>query len=384
MTVMKNPPSTKLSDLAHLIVLSLLIIFLLLAVASLWRKAIPHQRLLLSALLFGLGYSACLFLSKLIFSPLGRLISRSINPVTVKQYSSGRDKSLNGVKERETAHAGSSLSQLTEDLRLSREEAKRWSRELEHRVEERTRELSEAQERLIQSARLASLGEMASCIAHEIRNPLAIIATASGYLKRAAADKPAAANESSQVEEQLGIIDTETVRVSKIVDGLLRFSRISTSSSHPPRLVNINEMMEEALSQAVQGSGLPEIEVVKELTSSLPGIKIDPAELQQAFLNIIQNAVQAMPNGGNLTIVTKPGVEPNCLEISFTDTGCGIAEENIEKVFHPFFTSKDFGEGTGLGLAIAEGIVKRAGGDIKAESKIGEGTVFTVYLPMNE
>ena len=146
--MMREPLPTKLSYLAYLIVLSLLIIFLLLATAGLWGKAVPYQRLLLSALLFGLGYLACLFLSKLIFSPLGRLVRRSTNP--------GRDKSLKGVQERETAHAGSSLSQLTEDLRLSREEVKRWNRELEHRVEERTRELSEAQERLIQSARLAS------------------------------------------------------------------------------------------------------------------------------------------------------------------------------------------------------------------------------------
>ncbi len=362
--MMKNPPSTKLSDLAYLIVLSLLAILLLLAVASLWQKDIPHGRLLLAVLLFGLGYLACLYLSKLIFSPLGRLISRTINPVTVKhsrgsavgQYSSGRDKSLNGVKGKETAQAGSSLMELMEDLQLSREEAKRWNRELE---------------------------KMASSIAHEIRNPLAVMATASGYLKRAATShKPLDANESSQVEEQLGIIDKEIERVSKIVDGLLRFSRVSTSPSHP-RLVNINEMVEEALSQLSQGGGLEGIEVVKEFTSSLPRVKIDPAELQQAFLNIIQNAVQAMPNGGNLTVATKPAGEANCVEISFTDTGCGIAEENIEKIFEPFFTSKNFGDGTGLGLAIASGIVKRAGGKIKAESKIGRGTVFTVYLPVS-
>ena len=353
---MKNPPSTKLSDLAYLIVLSLLAILLLLAVASLWQKDIRHGRLLSAVLLFGLGYLACLYLSKLIFSPLGRLISRTINPVTVKQYSSGRDKSLNGVKGKETAQAGSSLMELMEDLQLSREEAKRWNRELE---------------------------KMASSIAHEIRNPLAVMATASGYLKRAATShKPLDANESSQVEEQLGIIDKEIERVSKIVDGLLRFSRVSTSPSHP-KLVNINEMVEEALAQAIQGGGLEGIEVVKEFTSSLPRVKIDPAEFQQAFLNIIQNAVQAMPNGGNLTMATKPARETNCLEISFADTGCGIAPENMEKVFQPFFTSKDFGEGTGLGLAIAEGIVKRAGGEIKAESKIGKGTVFTIYLPMN-
>ncbi|MCD5391080.1 ATP-binding protein [candidate division NPL-UPA2 bacterium] len=422
---MKNPSSTKLSELAYLVILSLLAVFLLLAIASLWQKAIPHQRLLLAVLLFGLGYLACLYLSKLIFSPLGRLISRTVNPV--------RDKSLNGVRGKETAQAGSSLRELMEDLQLSREEAKRWNRELE---------------------------KMASSIAHEIRNPLAVMATASGYLKRVAprsaakhtakgsavrqyplgardnqvgnpsvdsgrrearpertppeavpvavaaplgavplrwsstgqrpvgservatSHKPLDANESSQVEEQLGIIDREIERVSKIVDGLLRFSRVSTSPSHP-RLVNINEMVEEALSQLSQGGGLEGIEVVKEWTSSLPRVKIDPAELQQAFLNIIQNAVQAMPNGGNLTIATKPAGETNCLEISFADTGCGIAPENMEKVFQPFFTSKDFGEGTGLGLAIAEGIVKRAGGEIKAESKLGKGTVFTVYLPLN-
>lgn len=340
MTAMKSSPFTKLSDLAYLIVLSLLIIFLVLALASLCPprggKDIPHGRLLLAVLLFGLGYLSCLYLSRLIFSPLKRLIGRS--------------------KGRETVRAGSSLRELMEDLRVSREEAKKWNQEL---------------------------GQMASSIAHEIRNPLAIISTAGGYLKKVAVSpKPLGGSESSQVQEQLGIIDREIGRVGKIVDGLLRFSRASTSPSHP-ELVNINEMAEEALSQLSQGGGLQGgIEVAKNFTPSLPRVRIDPAELQQAFLNIIQNACQAMPNGGDLTIATRLGVEPNCLEISFTDTGCGIAEENMEKVFQPFFTSKNFGEGTGLGLAIAEGIVKRAGGKIKAESKPEKDTVFTIYLPI--
>ncbi len=381
--MMKNAPSTKLSELAYLVILSLLAVFLLLAVASLCPKgkAIPHQRLLLAILIFSLGYLACLYFSKLIFSPLKRMISRAVNPV--------RDKSLNEVKGKETAQVSSSLSELMEGLRLSREEAKRWNQELECRVEERTKQLREAQERLIQSARLASLGEMASSIAHEIRNPLAVIATAGGYLKRVAAShEPPTADESSQVEEQLGIMDGEIERVGKIVDGLLRFSRVSISPSHPPRLVNINEMVEEALSQAIQGGGLEGIEVVKEWTFSLPSVRIDPSELQQAFLNIIQNAAQAMPQGGTLTIATRLSANtehqtPNTVKISFTDTGCGIARENMEKVFEPFFTTKDFGEGTGLGLAIADGIVKRAGGGIKAESNLGKGTVFTIYLPLN-
>jgi two-component system NtrC family sensor kinase len=124
------------------------------------------------------------------------------------------------------------------------------------------------------------------------------------------------------------------------------------------------------------------VSLVERLADSLPLINGHPSQLQQVFTNLILNAVQAMPEGGTLTLASRMRQDLNAVEISFTDTGKGISEENLDKIFEPFFTTKKVGEGTGLGLSVSYGLIKNHGGEIKVKGKKDQGTTFTVILPI--
>jgi two-component system NtrC family sensor kinase len=126
------------------------------------------------------------------------------------------------------------------------------------------------------------------------------------------------------------------------------------------------------------------VNLTQELADSLPQINGHSGQLQQVFTNLVLNAVQAMPGGGSLTVASGMGGDRKTVRISFTDTGVGISEENLDKIFEPFFTSKKVGEGTGLGLSVSYGLIKNHGGEIKVKSGVGRGTTFTVILPVRE
>jgi len=252
------------------------------------------------------------------------------------------------------------------------EETKRWSEELEHKVEERTQELRTAQEQLLQSEKLASIGQLAAGVAHEINNPMGVIlGFAQGILKTLPED--------DSLRKPLTTIEKESLRCKRIVQNLLDFARHSEPTPH---LTNINELIDASCILVEHQISLQNVKLIKGYDPALPSIMADPNQLQQVFINIMLNAYQAMPNGGTLHITTKTvGSE---LQVIFADTGTGIPLENIQNIFDPFFTTKEVGEGTGLGLSVSYGIVKAHGGDIEVESQVDKGTTFVVKLPLDK
>lgn len=264
------------------------------------------------------------------------------------------------------------FNDMTENLQDAQNELKNWGTTLECKVEERTREIEQMQSQLIQSAKLASLGEFVAGIAHEINNPLTGILMFSSLVDR---DPRLHIELKSNMETVIG----ETKRCAKIVQNLLDFSRNS-----PPEkeLRSIHQILDHTLSLTIAQDTFDKIILVKNYAENVPDIPLDSAQLEQVFMNMIINAEQAMPEGGTLTIETQKS-QTDTITIKLKDTGKGIQEEAIEKIFDPFFTTKGRQQGTGLGLSISYGIIKSHGGQINVESSFGKGTTFSISLPIN-
>lgn len=265
-----------------------------------------------------------------------------------------------------------SFNQMTEDLKKANQKLIHWGKTLEKRVKERTRELQEMQDYLIQSEKLASLGKMAAGIAHEINNPLtSILINAHLMLEKTEKKHP--------FFENISLVADETSRCSDIVKGLLEFSR-----QNPPEksYVSINEIIEHTIKLLENQVAFKDIRIIKKISSNMPQINLDKDKIKQVFWNLMINASDAMPRGGTLTITSNLSKDKKYIEVSFEDDGVGIPEEYINKLFDPFFTTT--GGGTGLGLAVSYGIIEQHQGKIEVKSEPGQGSVFTIFLPLTE
>jgi len=238
------------------------------------------------------------------------------------------------------------------------------------------RRLKESQEQLVHAEKLASLGQLAASVAHEINNPLAGVLTYTKLLARKISgdtlEKGAALDYLSKMESEVG-------RCSRIIRNLLDFSR---QTEPMLRLVDVNQVIEQVLAMVGHQAQLQNVDVVRELSPSLPKVMADSDKLQQVFTNLTLNAIQAMSGGGRLTLRTS--VANSQVRIDVQDTGCGISKENLSKLFTPFFTTKEKGSGVGLGLAVVRGIIERHKGEIKVQSEVGKGTTFSVYLGVHD
>jgi two-component system NtrC family sensor kinase len=230
------------------------------------------------------------------------------------------------------------------------------------------------QEKLMRSDRLAMIGQLAAGVAHEINNPLASILL---FSRLVAQQVPP----NGRAKENLDRIEKETKRCHSIVQSLLDFSRQHEPTVEP---VDINSLLGSTLKLFESQYLFHNIQLVKNFHPSLRAIQADPSQLQQVFMNIVINAVDAMKGKGKLTIETGYSSEDGLIEISISDTGCGIPAENIDRVFDPFFTTKGVGHGTGLGLSVSYGIIQRHNGDIAVTSSPGIGSTFTITLPIME
>jgi two-component system, NtrC family, sensor kinase len=239
------------------------------------------------------------------------------------------------------------------------------------------RELEEHQEQLLQSRKIAAIGTLTSGIAHELNNPINNIAITDEALR----------DDFSELEKEKALalihdIMIQSERASEIVKGLLDFSRSERPEFEEIRLVAV---IEDTLKLVRNQLALSGIQVEKEVSPVLPLILGDRKSLQQVFLNLFINAIQAMPDGGNLTIGVHPAADNSrWLKIEVKDTGRGIEPENLPHIFDPFFTTKTVGRGTGLGLSVTYGIIEKHGGHIEVHSQPGKGTAFTVSLPTAE
>jgi signal transduction histidine kinase len=233
-------------------------------------------------------------------------------------------------------------------------------------------ELKKAQQQLIHAARLSSIGELAASVAHELNNPLAgvLIYTklARDKLSRDTFDKAGVIGNLDKIESGIDY-------ASSIIRGLLDFSRQS-----PPRLgpVTVGRAVEKALSLAGHQATMKRINIIRQEAPALPLVTADFNQLVQVIINLVVNAVDAMKEGQQMTIRTEE--KDGWVRISVKDEGHGITQENMQKLFTPFFTTKEEVKGVGLGLAVSYGIVQRHGGRIEVESEVGKGTTFTVVL----
>ncbi|MEE8392025.1 MAG: ATP-binding protein, partial [Anaerolineae bacterium] len=234
-------------------------------------------------------------------------------------------------------------------------------------------ELREAQERLLRSERLAVIGELAGSVAHDLRNPLGVISSSAYYIRRKL-------TQTGQADERilgsLEQMEKNVVASDRIIRGLLEFAR-----GRPPELrpTDINQAVRSALADAP----LPppnEVAVVTHLAEGLPQIPLDAQQLERVFINLITNAVQAMPERGQLEVRTWRDEEIGNIVVSISDVGEGIPPENMARIFEPLFSTKV--HGTGLGLPICQRIVEAHGGSIEVESQVGAGSTFTVRLPL--
>ena len=249
------------------------------------------------------------------------------------------------------------------------EELKRYSEHLEEIVNERTKELIDTQEQLIQKEKLAVLGQLSGSIAHELRNPLGGIRNAAYFLNMEL-EKP-----SPDVKKTLEIIDKEVANSDRIITSLLDYAR---SKEPTLKKVEINDIIQNTLTRII----VPEnIDVVNQLDKVVPTLFADSNQLSQVFENIMLNAIQAMPEGGKIKIFSKI-TSPEQVTISITDSGVGISKENLEKLFEPLFTTK--AKGIGLGLSLCMLIIKAHGGTIEVESEVGKGSTFKIMLPIGK
>lgn len=240
-------------------------------------------------------------------------------------------------------------------------------------------QLENAQSRLVQAEKLASIGQLAAGVAHELNNPLMVImGNAQLALRSLTRGKSPPEEQRAELIDLMKSLDQEAHRSKGIVSNLLDFSRIRPPSR---TATDLHQLLEESLRLMEHQASLQRVQVIRRYQEGLPTVQADPNQIKQVLLNLLLNAVQAMPQGGSLTLET--GYTDKNVSLTIKDTGVGIPEDQIAKVFDPFFTTKEVGQGTGLGLYVSYGIVQRHGGEISLKSTVGQGTAITLRLPLH-
>jgi len=247
------------------------------------------------------------------------------------------------------------------------EQLREYSENLEQMVIERTQQLEDANKALIRTEKLATIGELAGSIAHELRNPLGAVKTSTSFLKMSMRG-----DTDEKLTKHLNILEKQADICSDIISGLLDFSR-------PAKLeigvVDINQLLREL----VRNTGIPKnVKISTRLARELTPIMADRGHLERVFSNLVSNAMEAMPDGGKLLLSTSQN--SGFIEVRVADTGKGILKENLPKVFEPLFTTKT--NGVGLGLSLSRALMERQGGNINVQSQVGKGTTFRVRIPI--
>jgi PAS domain S-box-containing protein len=305
----------------------------------------------------------------LLYAPLRLADGRVVGVLSVDDPTDGRKPTKESLAPLELflhqAAVAIENAQLFKQLTEAKNQIKEYADQLELKVKQRTQELVEAQHKLLKTERLATIGEIAAMVGHDLRNPLTGIAGAIYYLRM----KSGSADEKSK--EMLEIIERDVEYSNKIVNDLLDYSR------------EIHLELKEATMKAILTEALslvkipPSVRMV-DLTRNWPKANVDREKLKRAVVNLIKNAVDAMPKGGTLTVESRKAGEH--LEVTFNDTGVGMSQEVIKKLWSPLFTTK--AKGMGFGLAICKRIIEAHGGSIFVKSSIGKGTTFTITVPI--
>lgn len=315
---------------------------------------------------------------QMVLRPVARL-TRAAQRISAGDFSGRLDVGHNG----EIGALTHEWNAMTEQLGRARHELEELNATLEKRVEEKTAQLGEAHQRMLLVEKLASLGKLAATVAHELNNPLAGIATYAKLLRRRSEESggdAVATPAETDLRRILQLIEDESHRCGKIVRNLLLFSRASAVKFAED---DIYPLLERCVLLLKHRADLAEIALQLDVPEGLPKVECDASQVQQMVLALAINAVEATQSGGNVTISARSGPE-GFVTVQVRDNGRGIPKEHLAEIFEPFFTTKEGENGVGLGLPVVYGIATRHHGTVTVDSTPGQGTVFTVRLPLRQ
>jgi two-component system NtrC family sensor kinase len=316
-----------------------------------------------------------LFVHRLVIKPVKKLVN-----ATKKIATGDLNVELPEKTNDEIGHLTMSFNRMIHDLKKANEEIQSWNIQLEKKVKERTKKLHLTREQLIQSEKMASMGVLASSVAHEINNPLQGILTYILLMQKVLRCEEVDQKRLSDFKKYLNLMGTEIERCGDMVKNLLVFSR---QSKLDVRESDVNTIISNSLLLLDNKIKLQNIDVVLELQRTIPKIYCDIKQIQQTLIALIINSIEAMPQGGKIDIITQ-SLDHKNVKITVADTGEGISQENLKNIFDPFFTTKEAAKSTGLGLFVAYGIIQEHKGTIEAKSEVGKGTTFHITLPAVE
>lgn len=321
-----------------------------------------------------IAFLSGLFVWQVVQKPVKRLTTG-----THKLSQGERGYQIEAGSNDELGELADSFNRMSLQLRNDEVEITSWTRTLENRVEEKTRELKRAHEHVLQVEKMASVGKLAAVVAHEINNPLSSILTYAKLLRRWMERPDGGQGKREEAEQCLELIAAESRRCGDLVKNLLTFSRAQPINLQPTDIAAVVNRCYRLIQHQLE---LSNIQWQAEIAPGLPLVICDGAQIEQVLLALAMNAIDAMPRGGNLWLSAAPAAGGRQLELRVRDDGTGIAPEILPQIFEPFLTTKETGHGVGLGLAISRSIVERHGGSIEAQSELGRGTNFTVHLPL--
>lgn len=327
----------------------------------------------------GIGILVVAFLTGLfIWQYLGKPV-REIRSGTERLTAGELGYQIKVHSEDELGELAMSFNSMSLQLEKANEEITAWARTLEDRVDEKTAELKRVHEHMLHTEKLTSLGKLAAVVAHEINNPLSGILTYAKLLKKWLERTTVEERRKTEMVECLKLIESESKRCGELVKSLLTFSRNAPLNIQRS---NVNAVVERCVRLVKPNAEISGVEIQCALDPGLPLVQCDPAQIEQVLLALVMNAFDAMPRGGNLWLRTSFDAESNTAALEVRDDGTGIPDELLPHMFEPFFTTKG-SKGVGLGLAISRNIVDRHNGKIEVQSKPGQGTTFTISIPVD-